>query len=90
MAIRPTRRKWLFGYQTHTDEAERKTDRLTMTGGLLLALAGIVGVAYDVGINIQGMLARGATDYSFIGTSIAEWLLVLVAGPLIAMAARKR
>ena len=48
--------------------------------GILLILAGLTGVVYGVGINLQGMLARGATDYSFITAYITEWSFILLAG----------
>ncbi len=65
-------------------------DKTTLAGGISLVLAGLVGLVYGIGINLQGMLARGASDYSFIGSYIAEWALVLLAGILITVAARKR
>jgi hypothetical protein len=51
-----------------------------VAAGFLLALAGLTGLAYGAGINLKGMMARGATDYSFITAYIAEWLLVFLAG----------
>ncbi len=47
-------------------------DKLTNLSGILLFLAGLTGVVYGVGINLRGMLARGATDYTFIAANIAE------------------
>jgi len=48
-------------------------------------------VVYGAGINLQGMMARGATDYSFITAYITEWTFVLLAGlVLIAAGARKK
>ena len=59
--------------------------------GVLIVLAGLTGVVYGAGINLQGMMARGATDYSFITAYITEWTLVLLAGlVLIAAGARKK
>jgi hypothetical protein len=55
-------------------------DKLVVLSGLLLLLAGLVGVVYGVGINVPGMVARGAADYSGITAYITEWLLVMVAG----------
>jgi hypothetical protein len=55
-------------------------DKLVVVSGLLLVLAGLVGVVYGVGINVPGMVARGATDYSGITAYITEWLLITVAG----------
>ena len=59
--------------------------------GVLLTLAGLTGIVYGLGINVQGMMARGATDYSFIGAYITEWTLVLLAGlALIVGGARRK
>ena len=55
-------------------------DKLVVLSGLLLLLAGLVGVVYGVGINVPGMVARGAADYSGITAYITEWLLDMVAG----------
>lgn len=55
-------------------------DKLVLVTGLLLFLAGLVGVVYGVAVNVPGMVARGATNYSGITAYIAEWLLVMVAG----------
>jgi len=33
-----------------------------------------------VGVNVPGMVARGASDYSGITAYITEWLLVMFAG----------
>jgi hypothetical protein len=53
-------------------------------------LAGLVGVVYGLGINVQGMLARGATDYSFITAYITEWILVLLAGLTLILGGLRR
>lgn len=59
--------------------------------GALLVLAGLVGLVYGAGINLQGMMARGASDYSFIAVYITEWALVLIAGlVLVVGGARKK
>lgn len=58
-------------------------DKHTLLIGLLLLLAGFVGVAYGIGINLRGMIARGAPDYSGIAAYIIEWSLILVAGLLL-------
>lgn len=58
--------------------------------GVVLFLAGLTGFGYGVGINLQGMLARGATDFSFITVYITEWLLVLIAGLLLAIAGLRK
>jgi hypothetical protein len=66
-------------------------DKGVFVVGILLSLAGLTGIVYGAGINLQGMLARGATDYSFIGAYITEWILVLLAGiVLIITGARKK
>jgi hypothetical protein len=65
-------------------------DRLILVSGLLLFLAGLVGVAYGVGINVPGMMARGATDYSGITAYIIEWLLMMLAGLIFLIANRKK
>ena len=62
---------------------------MTLTG-VLLVLAGLTGVVYGAGINLQGMMARGATDYSFITAYITEWTMVLLAGLVLAMAGVRR
>jgi len=54
--------------------------KLVLVSGLLLFLAGLVGVVYGVGVNVPGMEARGATDYSGITAYITEWLLVMFGG----------
>jgi len=51
-----------------------------VSSGSLLVLAGSTGLVYGAGINLEGMMARGATDYSFITAYITEWALVLLAG----------
>jgi hypothetical protein len=58
-------------------------DKLILVSGLILFLAGLVGVVYGVGINVPGMVARGATNYSGITAYIIEWLLVMFAGLLL-------
>jgi hypothetical protein len=55
-------------------------DKALVTAGVFLALGGLTGLIYGAGINLQGMLAHGATDYSFITAYIAEWTFVLIAG----------
>jgi len=65
-------------------------DKLMTTAGVLLTLAGLTGIVYGLGINVQGMLARGATDYSFITAYITEWTLVLLAGLALAIGGAKR
>jgi hypothetical protein len=55
-------------------------DKLILASGLGLFLAGLVGVIYGVGVNVPGMIARRATDYSFITAYVTEWLLIMLAG----------
>jgi hypothetical protein len=66
-------------------------DKTIFAAGVLLTLAGLTGLVYGAGINLQGMMARGATDYSFITAYIVEWAMVLVAGlVLLASGARRK
>jgi len=65
-------------------------DKLVLVSGLLLFLAGLVGVVYGVGVNVPGMVARGATNYSGITAYIAEWLLVMVTGLILTAKGAKR
>jgi len=63
---------------------------LTVVAGVLLTLAGLTGVVYGLGINVQAMMARGATDYSFITAYIVEWTLVLLSGLSLIIAGARR
>ena len=65
-------------------------DRALALAGVFILFAGVTGLIYGAGINLQGMLARGASDYSFIGAYITEWTLVLLAGIVLAVAGAKR
>ncbi len=65
-------------------------DKVIASAGVLLFLAGLTGVVYGAGINLQGMMARGATDYSFITAYVTEWALVLIAGLVLIVARAKR
>ena len=58
--------------------------------GVFLFLAGFVGVFYGAGINLQGMMARGASDYSFITAYLAEWTFVLIAGLVLIISGVRR
>jgi len=58
-------------------------DEINVGAGGLLVLAGLTGLIYGLGINVTGMMARGATDYSFITAYVAEWIFVLIAGLLM-------
>jgi len=66
-------------------------DEATMVAGVLLFLSGLVALVYGIGINLQGMMARGATEYTGITFFIAYWFLILLAGLVLAVAgARKK
>jgi len=65
-------------------------DNLTVVAGVLLTLAGLTGIVYGAGINLQGMMARGASDYSFITAYITEWTLVLIAGLALIIGGARR
>ena len=65
-------------------------DKGTILVGILIFLAGLTGVVYGAGINLQGMMARGASDYSSITAYIIEWLLVLMAGLVLIVAGARR
>ncbi len=65
-------------------------DTLNVGAGALLVLAGLTGIVYGLGINVTGMMARGATDYSFISAYITEWIFVLIAGLLLIVAGLRR
>jgi hypothetical protein len=65
-------------------------DKGMVVGGIFLLLAGITGLVYGAGINLQGMLARGATDYSFISAYIAEWAFVSLAGLTLTVTGARR
>jgi len=65
-------------------------DKGMVLAGVFLLLAGLTGIGYGVGVNLQEMLARGASDYSFISAYITEWVLVLLAGLALIIAGTKR
>jgi len=65
-------------------------DKVMTTAGVLLTLAGLTGIVYGLGINVQEMLARGATDYSFITAYITEWTLILLAGLALIIGGARR
>jgi len=62
-----------------------------MVAGVLLFLSGLVALVYGIGINLQGMMARGATNYTGIMFFVTYWFLILIAGLVLAVAgARKK
>jgi hypothetical protein len=63
---------------------------MIIVAGVVLFLSGLTGVVYGAGINLQGMMARGATDYSFITAYITEWFLVLIAGLMLIVTGARR
>lgn len=65
-------------------------DKVIVAAGILLVLAGLTGLIYGLAINVRGMMARGATDYSFVTAYLIQWGLVLVAGLLMTIAARRK
>jgi hypothetical protein len=65
-------------------------DGINVGAGVLLVLAGLTGLIYGLGINVTGMMARGATDYSFITAYVAEWVFVLLAGLLMIVSGARR
>ena len=65
-------------------------DNVLVAAGGLLVLAGLTRLVYGVGINLTGMMARGATDYSFITAYITEWIFVLLAGLTLLVAGARR
>jgi len=60
-------------------------DTGTTAAGVLLFLAGLIALVYGIGINLQDMMARGATNYTGITFFMIYWLLVLVAGLVLAV-----
>ena len=76
----------LLHHRTHRSAM----DKGTVFAGIFLLLAGLTGIVYGVGVNLQGMMARGASDYSFISAYITEWVLVLFAGLTLIVAGTKR
>ena len=65
-------------------------DGIIVGAGVLLVLAGLTGLVYGLGINVTGMMARGATDYSFIAAYVIEWTFVLIAGLLTIVSGVRR
>ena len=59
--------------------------------GILLLLAGLSADVYGLGVNVQGMMARGATNYTSITFFLIYWSLILLAGLVLAVtSARKK
>ena len=48
--------------------------------GIMQFIAGLTGVIYGAGINVAQMVARGASDYTFITAYIIEWALLMISG----------
>jgi hypothetical protein len=65
-------------------------DKAIVAAGVFLILGGLTGLIYGAGINLQGMLARGATDYSFVTAYITEWAMVLIAGLALLVSGARR
>jgi hypothetical protein len=58
--------------------------------GVLLFLAGLSAVVYGLGINVQSMMARGATNYTGITFFLIYWSLILFAGLVLAVASARK
>jgi hypothetical protein len=54
--------------------------------GILLFLAGFSADVYGIGINLQGMMARGATSYVGISFFLLYWSLIMLAGLVLVVA----
>ena len=65
-------------------------DKGIVAAGVFLVLGGLTGLIYGAGVNLQGMLARGATDYSFITAYMVEWAMVLFAGLALLVSGARR
>jgi hypothetical protein len=65
-------------------------DKAILAAGVFLTLAGLTGLVYGAGINLQAMMVRGATDYSFITAYIVEWAMVFVAGLALLISGARR
>jgi len=60
-------------------------DAGTTAAGVLLFLGGLVAMVYGIGINLQDMMARGATNYTGITFFMIYWLLIMIAGLVLAV-----
>jgi hypothetical protein len=65
-------------------------DKAMMLVGVLLFLAGFSADVYGVGINLQGMMARGATSYVGISFFLFYWSLIMLAGLVLAITSASR
>ena len=65
-------------------------DKAIFAAGVFLTLAGLTELVYGAGINLQAMMVRGATDYSFVTAYIVEWAMVLVAGLALLVSGARR
>ena len=70
--------------------SKESLDKSLTFAGIFILLAGLTGLIYGAGINLQGMLTRGATDYSFISAYITEWAFVTLAGLTLVVAGIKK
>ena len=61
-----------------------RLDRISIAG-ILLFLSGFIALTYGIGINLQGMMARGATNYTGISFFIVYWSLLMLAGLVLAV-----
>ena len=62
----------------------------TTAAGVLLFLAGLVAMVYGIGINLQDMMARGATNYTGITFFMIYWLLIMIAGLVLAVSGAQK
>jgi len=65
-------------------------DAGTTAAGVLLFLAGLVAMVYGIGINLQDMMARGATNYTGITFFMIYWLLIMIAGLVLAVSGAQK
>jgi len=65
-------------------------DAGTTAAGVLLFLSGLVALVYGIGINLQDMMARGATNYTGITFFMIYWLLILIAGLVLAVSGAQK
>ena len=65
-------------------------DKASTLVGVLLFLAGLTADVYGIGINLQNMMARGATNYTGILFFVAYWSLIMIAGLILALASASK